>query len=548
MDLGSYQYTWVIILGIVVFFSVRLGVGYWASRKVSTAADYIVAGRNLPIYIAGASIMTTWFAAETLMGASSTAYQYGLQGVVFDPFGAAFCLFLSGFFFIRLMRRARYLTLIDFFERRYGKVMSLLGSVAQLLTYFAWTGAQIVAGGNIIHALLGWPVEVGMISVALFVTAYTTLGGMLADTLLDFMQMFFTAGGITLIFVGVLNAVGGWSGMTTNAASLYVSDPFTLMPIVDEGYLGYTGYTGWFYWLAAWMAVGLGSVPAQDLMQRSMSAKNEATSVHGTYLAGILYLVFGVMSPLIGIMMFKLNPTIEPEQTEFLLVSAAMQYLHPILTAVFIAALASALMSTSDSSILAGASVVTENVLPFFRPHTSDEDKLRWTRIMVVVIGLISITLALLAGTIYKLAMVAWSLLLVGMFAPFAFGMYWKKANRSGAIASFLGGFVSWVILLVVFFNGIGGVDSTYAICEQDFECGFWDAVYIGSTPAFIISVILLVVVSLLTQKSDPPLPITDVDGNELPFKDRLGILSLKDAIWPKDEGVGSNAPKSSHP
>jgi Na+/proline symporter len=335
----------------------------------------------------------------------------------------------------------------------------------------------------------------------------------------------------------VLKAVGGWSGMTTGAGSLYVSNPFTLMPIAgDEGYLGYTGWVGWLYWLAAWMAVGLGSVPAQDLMQRSMSARNEAASVHGTYLAGILYLVFGVMSPLIGIMMFKLYPNIAPEQTEFLLISAAIQHLHPVLTAIFIAALASALMSTSDSSILAGASVVTENLLPFFRPHTSEESKLRWTRIMVVVIGAISIVLALMAGTIYKLAMVAWSLLLVGLFAPFAFGMYWKKANRSGAIASFLGGFLAWVILVFVFFNGIGGVESTYAICEQDFDCGFWDAVYIGSTPAFIVSVLLMIVVSLATQKSDPPLPITDVDGNPMPFKDRLGILPLRDALRAKED------------
>ena len=77
------------------------------------------------------------------------------------------------------------------------------------------------------------------------------------------------------------------------------------------------------------MAVGLGSVATQDLMQRSMAAKNEATSVWGTYAAGALYLIFGVMSPLIGIMLFSLNPTIAPEQTEFLLISASMQYLDP---------------------------------------------------------------------------------------------------------------------------------------------------------------------------------------------------------------------------
>ncbi len=530
MELGDYQYTWLIILGIAVFFGIRLFIGWWASRRVSNATDYIVAGRRLPIYLAGASIMSTWFAAETLMGASSTAYQYGLQGVVFDPFGAAFCLFLSGFFFVRLMRRARYLTVIDFFERRYGKGMTLLGSIAQLLTYFAWTGAQIVAGGNIIHALVGWPVATGMIAVALFVTAYTVMGGLWADTMLDFMQMFLTAGGITLIFLGVLKAVGGWNGLVTDAGSLYVSKPFTLMPIAEEGYLGYTGYVGWFYWLAAWMAVGLGSVPTQDLMQRSMSARNEATSVWGTYLAGALYLIFGVMSPLIGIAMFKLNPNIAPEQTEFLLVSAAMQHLSPVLTALFIAALASALMSTSDSSILAGASVVTQNLFPFFGKKMNEKSELRWTRIMVVVIGLVSVTIALLAGTIYKLAMVAWSLLLVGLFAPFAFGMFWKKANRSGAIAAFVGGFAAWIIGILAYYP------QTIVACADDFECGLWDAIYISSTPAFLASVVLLVVVSLLTAKRDPARPIQDVDGKFMSPKDRLGILPLKDALSGKFE------------
>ncbi|MBN1149035.1 MAG: sodium:solute symporter family protein [Anaerolineales bacterium] len=530
MDFGTYQYAWLVILGIAIFFLIRLGIGYYASRKVSDATDFIVAGRRLPVYLTGASIMATWFAAETLMGASSTAYQYGLQGVVFDPFGAAFCLFLSGFLFMRIMRRARYLTLIDFFDRRFGRGMGLLGSIVQLLTYFAWTGAQIVAGGNIIHALLGWPVATGMIAVAIIVTAYTTLGGLWADTLLDFMQMFLTAGGITLIFVAVLGAVGGFKGMTTDAGSLYVSEPFTLLPIEGEGYLGYTGLIGIFYWLAAWMAVGLGSVPAQDLMQRSMSAKNEAVAVWGSYFAGALYLIFGVMSPLIGIMMFKLNPTILPEDTEFLLISAAMQHLNPILTAVFIAALASALMSTSDSSILAGASVVTENILPFFKPNVDSKEKLRWTRIMVVVIGAISITIALVAGTIYRLAMVAWSILLVGLFAPYAFGMYWKKTNRSGAVAAFLGGFISWIALVLYYYP------TALEACAGDFECGFWDAVYIGSTPAFLISVALVIVVSLLTQKRDAPMPVTDIDGNPLHMKNRLGLLPLKEALFGKSQ------------
>ncbi len=537
MNLEGYQYTWVIVIGIVIFFSIRLGVGIWASKKVSTAADFIVAGRRLPIYIAGASIMATWFAAETLMGASSSAYQYGFQGVLFDPFGATCCLFITGFFFTRLMRRARYLTLVDFFERRFGKPMVVLSSVAQLATYFVWVGAQMVAAGTIVNALFpSVPVEAGMVIVAIIVTFYTMLGGMLADTLLDFMQMFFTAGGLTLIFFFVLNQVGGFSGLASIQTTMYNPEPFTLSPFAgDTGYLGYKGSMGWFYWLAAWMAVGLGSIPTQDLFQRSMSARNESTAVWGTYLAGILYGVFGIMSPLIGIMMFKLNPgLVEAGQGEGVLVQAALTYMPPVLTAVFIAALSSALMSTSDSGLLAGAVVCTENLFPLvIKRQLTDKEKVLWTRIMIGIIGLLAIVIALTAATIYELGVLAWSLLLVGLVSPFALGMYWKKSNQYGAVASYLGGFLAWAIGIWIAYNfGMGG-DPTIITCAGDADCAFWDAVYVSSFPAFIISLALMVGVSLATHKVDPPKPITDIDGKPLdtnPFHN-IGWMPIKDAL-----------------
>ncbi len=527
MDIEGYPYAGLVIVMIIAFFAIRMAIGYYASRKVSGVADYIVAGRRLPIYLTGASIMATWFAAETLMGASGEAYKYGFQGVIFDPFGAALCLLISGFFFIRLMRRARYLTIIDFFEARYGKWMGLAASLVQLITYFGWTAAQIVAGGTIVHALLGWPVWGGMLFVASVVIVYTMMGGMWADTLLDFMQMFLTAGGITLIFVAMLNAVGGWEGLLAKGGSLYVSKPFTLLPITgEEGYLGYTGTLGWTYWMGAWMAIGLGSIAAQDLMQRSMSARNQATAVHGTYLAALLYFGFGIMSPLIGIATFALNPNIAPESTNNILVQAAMEHLPPWLTAVFIAALASALMSTSDSSILAGASVFTENIMPFFSKKRMDEKvQLWWTRAMVLIIGVISLLIGVFAETIYELSVFAWTVILVGIFAPFALGMYWKKANQTGALAGFIGGWGTWLIFLALL------LPTTLEINAGDFELAAWDATYIGSVPAFFVSLILVVGVSLATQKRDVPRQLMDVDGHFMTFQGRLGLLPLRDAL-----------------
>jgi Na+/proline symporter len=454
--------------------------------------------------------------------------------VVFDPFGAAACLFLSGFLFTRVMRRARYLTIVDFFERRFGKSMTVLASILQLMTYFVWTGAQMVAAGTIVNALFpAVPVEVGMVLVALWVTGYTMLGGMLADTLLDFIQMFFTAGGVLMIFLFVMQQVGGWAGMTSISETLYNPKPFTLLPDMggEAGYLGYFGNMGWMYWIAAWMAIGFGSVPTQDLFQRSMSARNESTAVWGTYMAGVLYLFFGVMSPLIGIMMFQLAPGLE--NTDGVLVKAALDYMPPILTAIFMAALASALMSTADSSLLAGASVVTQNLFPIFGKKLDAVSEVKWTRIMVAVSGVFGIIIAISAAVIYELGVVAWSLLLVGLFAPFALGMYWKKTNQYGAVAGYLGGFIVWGICIYIAQNfGLGG-DSTMVVCAGDTDCAFWDATYIASFPAFFTSLALVVIVSLLTQKQDPPKPITDIDGKLIdvhPFHN-LGITPLKDAL-----------------
>jgi len=544
MVLEGYQYAWLVILFIAIFFAIRIIVGVWASRKVQDNTDYVVAGRRLPIHMAAASIMATWFAAETLMGASETAYDYGFQGVVFDPFGASACLFLSGFLFVRLMRRAKYLTIVDFFERRYNKLTIVLTVVAELLTYFSWTAAQIVAGGAIAQGIFGVDPVIGMIIIIVIVAGYTMMGGLFADTMLDFFQMFLTAIGLTLVFIFMLKAVGGFPGMIEGAGSTYVSEPFSLLPIKGEGYLGYTGATGWMYWLAAWMAIGLGSVATQDLMQRSMAARNQATSVYGSYFAGVLYLVFGIMSPLIGIMTYKLSPGME--DTSYLLVNAAMEHMPAVLTAIFIAALVSALMSTSDSSLLAGASAVTENLIPLITGKKLDGKKALWaTRIMVLVNAFVALAIALWAQTIYELSVVAWTLLLVGVFTPFAFGMYWKKANASGANAAFIGGFIVWILATIFFFNtGLGG-QSTAVVCEyvpdatisvfanDGWWCAFWDAVYVASFVAFFSAIFLMIVVSLATQKKDPAKKLVDYYGEPIDMNPKLhlGILPIKDAF-----------------
>jgi Na+/proline symporter len=104
------------------------------------------------------------------------------------------------------------------------------------------------------------------------------------------------------------------------------------------------------------------------------------------------------------------------------------------------------------------------------------------------------------------------------MVAPYLIGMYWKKANHAGALSSFLSGTLSWIVLSFFFYG------QTFAACAEDVECATWDAIYIASTPAFLISVIVFIVVSLLTQKVSVPKVLTDIDGKPVDMKNPLGI------------------------
>jgi Na+/proline symporter len=307
-------------------------------------------------------------------------------------------------------------------------------------------------------------------------------------------------------------SVDGFSNMVGMAGAEYTTNTFAIWPTAEDGYYGYFGMHGWFYYIAAWLALGLGAIPAQDYLQRTCASDSENTAVKATFVAGALYLGFGVLSPLIGVVAHgALGPELAAEQSENILILMAMKYLPPALVAVFVAVIASALMSTSDSSLLAGATMFTENIVKVYKPNLSDKDSLRLTRIALLVSGVLSLAIALFASTIYKLAVMANTSILVGMAAPYLIGMYWKKANHTGALASFFSGMISWIALTLVWMY-------TYVLPVvyegEMMDDVIWDSIYIASTPAFFISVVALIGVSLLTQKKDPPKTLTDINGN----------------------------------
>jgi Na+/proline symporter len=189
---------------------------------------------------------------------------------------------------------------------------------------------------------------------------------------------------------------------------------------------------------------------------------------------------------------------------EHIVPELALRLLPPVLQAVFVGALLSAIMSSADSALLAPASVMAENIAPMIYPDISDEQKLAVARWSVPVLGALSLGIALWAGTVYELMLDAFALELVAMVVPLIAAVWWGKANRTGALASLYCGAACWAASLV------------------------WLPEAAADVLGMAAGIIALIIVSLLTQKTDPPRTLVDAEGNVVALRNRLGLIGLR--------------------
>ncbi len=484
----------IVLSGVGVYVVGMLIVGALASRRVKDSDDFIVAGRRLPLWLCSATLFATWMGAGTTMGAAGAAYEGGMLGVIADPFGAGVCLLLAGLFVVRMMRRMRLLTIASFFEIKFGPTAGMLSAVVMIFVYIGWTGAQLVAFGFILQALAGVSATTGILVASAIVLSYTSAGGMWAVTMTDFVQMVILMAGFVMMLPIVVGDLGGWQA----AYSALPAGSLRIIPA--EG-----GFATWLNYARDWAVIGIGSIASQDLMQRAMSAKNENVAQNSAYLAGIGYLTVGVIPVLLGVLGVLVLP--ELADPELILPQLALHYLHPLALAIFVGALLAAIMSSADSALLVPASVLSANIIPYFYPNASPAVRLAWARYSVPVFGVGALGIALYVQAVYVLMVDSFSALLVSIFVPVVAGVWWSKSNRFGALASMIGGAVVWIASLVLFPELPSDMLGLAA------------------------SAVLLLVVTPLTQRIDPPQPLRDIDGNLLPLGDRLGVLSPFDRV-----------------
>ncbi len=478
----------IIFSGVAIYIVIMAAVGVYASRRTHSATEFVLAGRKLSLGLCTTTIIATWLGGGMIIGGSGAAYEDGLLGVIADPFGATLCLLLVGLFFVRIFRRLKFFSFIEFVEQRFGRLATLVTSAAALLSSIFWVAGMLVAFGLIFESLTGIPLEVGIVGGAIVVIAYTSIGGMLAVALTDFVQIVIIAIGMVLLFVVVLIDAGGWSTVSAQIPA----DAWRMLPLENTG-------ERWLNYLRAWFIFGLADIASQSLLQRAMAAKSERVAQYSFYLAGVGYLAFAMIPVTLGIIASVTMPGLaDPES---ILPTLAIEHLHPVAVAIFVGALLAAIMSSCDSSLLAAATVISTNLLPFVKKKPSDRLSLAVARWAIPAAGAVAVMGALNARVVFDTMIDANMLMLAAVIVPFIMGIWWRKANRAGALAAMAAGIAAW-LMTSLYYPQLPG-----------------DLIGLGASLAAML------IVTPLTQKLDPPRGVRDRDGNPVELTDRLGIL-----------------------
>ena len=428
----------MLILFVIVYLCGTLALGCWAGRRVHNVADFALAGRNLPLFLAASATFATWFGTETVMGASAEFVEHGIIGVIEDPFGAALCLLLVGLLVAKPLYKLNLITFSDYFRLRFGRRAEWVGAVFMIPSYFGWVAAQFLAIGILLNKLVpALPVELGLWLGALLVIIYTYVGGMWAISITDFVQTLFIILGLGLVALFMAQQI--------SPAQVIAAQPEGFFRFFPESG---AGWMSWMHYVAAWMTIGLGSVPQQDVFQRVMAAKSERTAIQSTMVAAGLYLTVAMLPLFIALSAKTLYPELLNGDVQDVIPNMVLLHSNLPIQVLFFGALISAILSTASGAVLAPATVLAENLIKPLKPGLSDAALLKVLRLSVVGVAVLSAAMASYRGNIYDLVSESSALSLVSLFVPLVAGLYWRFASALGCVLSMVIGMVAWLIAL----------------------------------------------------------------------------------------------------
>jgi SSS family solute:Na+ symporter len=355
-------------------------------RPARDAADYIVAGRRLTLPAFVATLVTTWYGG--ILGVGEYTWSYGISswlvfGIPYYIYAALFAVLLAG-----RARRSRVLTVPDQLERHYGRPVALVG--ASVLFVMTVPAAYVLMLGVLVQFATGWPLWVGVVLGTLFSVGYVFRGGLRAIVSTDMVQFVLMFLAFMVLVPVCVEKYGGWSYLRES---------------LPTGHLTWDGERGWQA-VAVWYVIAMATLVEPAFYQRCFAARTERTARAGIGIAILFWIVFDFLTTTAGLYARALLPELTDPVTAFPALAATA--LTPFWQGVFLVGLLATIMSTVDSYAFISAVTVGRDIVQRWRapkegPGAGDEATLPAIRWSLLLTAVLSVALALWAGSVVRI-------------------------------------------------------------------------------------------------------------------------------------------------
>ncbi len=412
--------------------------GSLASRRIRSSEDMLVSGRSLGLFFVACSLAAEYMGGLGTVGVSERAFNEGM-GVVWYHIAASTGILLFGLLFAHYYRKYGIQTIPEYlyylFDIKTWKVNAVLNFVAY--TFFAVI--EVVALGSIIAGLTGLPIKLSAMLAAVIITIYLLAAGMWS---IAYMSMFYMALiylGLPLSFFYVMKhavpelagsgSAAGFAGLANAMLHKGMNPDFWFSPFS----LSIMVVLGFFIG-------GILAVPAaQATVNYAFGARNWKIARLAPILAAFLVVPLSIWTGTMGLYAKTAGLTEEPK----LALIAVLTHIPPWVGALGSLAICAAIISTADSILFAAASILAKDLLQrWMNPHADDRTTLRWTRLAVVIVGLIAMMGAMALPELLKQAYFVYTLRAVTLVVVF-FGIYYHKAHPDAAFWSIIVGFIA---------------------------------------------------------------------------------------------------------
>ena len=500
------HFNWWIDGGIIgLYLTATMVVGIMVRKYVGKVEHFLVAGREVDVYLGIASLAATEFGVVTCMYTAENGYKYGFAGAT-PGLLMALAMFFVGVsgFCINPLRHAGVMTIPELFEKRFGPrvrwasgVVIVLGGLLNMGVFLRITGEFLVLVGGFDLGHLERNVMLMMTALLLLGTIYTVVGGMLSVLVTDFLQFIVMSTGLLAVTVLILVKVG-WSPLAATVAKHYGDGGFN--PFTCPG-------MGWQYVLFNFLVCLAGALTWQTTISRLLASKDAQTG-RRIYTRTSFFFACRFMLPGIwGIAaLTMLAPDAFTGLPQVFQGPTASLYAMPVFLSQFVpvglmglllAAMLAADMSSTSSYMITWATVIYNDILaPFRTAHWSERRGLLWNRVIVSLIGAFLFFYGLwyeLKGDVFAYLMVTGTIYMASISTMLVACCYWKRANNWGAAAAIVVGAVIPIACLVFERMRHMSLDAL-----QLWRC------YSG-IGAFAATAAAMVVFSLLKPQTDPP-------------------------------------------